>query len=226
MIERFDGFSADTFQFLRNLRDNNRREWFVPHKQDYLDHLLKPLQALVTGLGPFMLSIDPDFDVQPAVNGTISRIYRDIRFSRDKTPYRTSHWIAFQSPRKEWQDYPAYYFEISPDSYRYGMGFYRASRETMDRFRASIDSNPDCFLSALAFYPRQKAFAIEGEEYKRPLKADLPKELRDWYNRKNLHLVSNRHLEGNTLDKKLIQDLMHGFKMIAPFYHYLCKVAA
>jgi len=225
MNEKFDGFSSATFQFLRNLRDNNRKEWFELHKQDYQNDLLKPLQALTAGLGPFMLSIDPDLEVTPALNKTISRIYRDTRFSKDKSPYKTSHWITFKRLRREWKDYPAFFFEISPSSYRYGMGFYSASRQTMDNFRKSIDSNPRAFLSVISFYSSQKNFTIEGEEYKRPLKTDIPKEFQDWYNRKSLYLVSNQQIEGNSIDKKLITDLMRGFEIIAPFYHHLCKVA-
>lgn len=225
MIEAFDGFPPATFQFLKTLCDNNKKEWFELHKSDYQDHVLKPLQALAAGLGQFMLSIDPDFEVAPTLNRTISRIYRDTRFSMDKSPYKTSHWITFKRPTKEWKDYPAYFFEISPNTYRYGMGFYSACRQTMDRFRKTIDANPSSFLSAISFYAKQEVFVIEGEEYKRPLKADLSEELRDWYNRKNLYLVSNQQIEGDNIDEALISDLMHGFRIVAPFYHYLSKVA-
>lgn len=226
MSGKFNGFSSTTFQFLRNLRENNRREWFELHKTEYQDHLLKPLQALATELGQFMLSIDSHIEVTPELNRTISRIYRDTRFSKDKSPYKTSHWITFKRLRKEWKDFPAYFFEISPNSYRYGMGFYSASRETMDRLRQSIDLNSRSFLSAISFYAKQENFSIEGDEYKRPLKVAIPNELQEWYNRKNLYLVSNQQIEGNNIDKGLISDLMHGFETIAPFYHYLCKVAA
>lgn len=225
-MERFEGFSSASIQFLRALRDNNRKEWFDRHKADYQEHLLRPLQALVAELGPFMLSIDPDFDVTPALNRTISRIYRDIRFTRDKSPYKTSHWIAFKCMKINWEDYPAFFFEVSPDSYRYGMGFYRASRQTMDNFRKSMDTNPGSFLSTVAFYAHQSLFAIEGEQYKRPLKADIPRELREWYNRKNLHLICNRQIEGDRIDRKVISDIRQGFTTIAPVYHYLCNVAA
>lgn len=226
MIEKFDGFSNATFQFLRSLCDNNHKEWFELHKSDYQDNILKPLQSLADGLGPLMLSIDPDFEVTPAVNRTISRIYRDTRFSKNKSPYKTSHWITFKRPRIKWKDYPAYFFEISPNSYRYGMGFYSASRETMDRFRKSIDSKPATFLSAISFFSNQSIFSIEGEKYKRPLKTGIPTEIHDWYNRKSLYLVSNQQIESGFIDKRLLTDLIHGFETIAPFYHYLCRVAA
>jgi hypothetical protein len=74
-------------------------------------------------------------------------------------------------------------------------------------------------------FPSGKAFAVEDKQYKQPLKADIPKELHDWYNRKNLYLVSNHQIEENRVVKKLLRDLQHDFAMIAPFYHYLCAVA-
>lgn len=225
MNEIFDGFPSATFQFLKALSDNNKKEWFELHKTDYQDYVLKPLQALVEGLGQFMLSVDPEFEVAPSLNKTISRIYRDTRFSRNKSPYKTSHWITFKRPGKEWKDYPAYFFEISPGSYRYGMGFYSACRQTMDNFRKSIDANPKSFLSAISFYANQQDIVIEGDKYKRPLRINLSEELQGWYNRKNIYLVCNRQIEGDCIDRELISDLMRGFKAVAPFYRYLSKVA-
>ncbi|GAW68779.1 TIGR02453 family protein [Geoanaerobacter pelophilus] len=223
---KFAGFSSATFQFLTNLSDNNNKQWFELHKADYQEHVLKPLQSLAAGLGPFMQGIDADLEVTPALNRTISRIYRDTRFSRDKSPYKTSHWITFKRPRIGWKDYPAYFFEISPDSYRYGMGFYSASRVTMDRFRKALDSNPAKFRSATSFFPKQNVFEIEGDRYKRPLKPGIPAELDGWYNRKSIYLACNQRVEDSVIGKALITDLISGFETIAPLYHYLCKVAA
>lgn len=91
----FNGFSPATLNFLRNLKANNNKLWFENNRQDYQTLLMKPLRNLVIDIGPFMLSIDPYFEVLPAINKTISRIYRDTRFSKDKTPYKTSMWINF-----------------------------------------------------------------------------------------------------------------------------------
>ncbi len=57
--------------------------------------------------------------VSPQINRTISRIYRDTRFSKDKSPYKTTMWVTFKRPVKEWQNAPAYFFEITLESYRY-----------------------------------------------------------------------------------------------------------
>ncbi len=219
----FNGFSPETLDFLRSLQANNNKTWFEAHKPDYQERLLKPLQDLVLDLSGFMLAIDPYFEVTPAVGKTISRIYRDTRFSKDKSPYKSTMWITFKRPNKDWQDMPAYFFEICPDSYRFGMGFYSASRDTMDRFRAMIDGKPQEFFKAISFYPKQQVFVVEGEKYKRRLDESKPEEILNWYQRKNLYLVCNRRIDNRLFSRELLDDLISGFGLIAPFYHYLWK---
>lgn len=218
---RFEGFSPKTLEFLRNLEANNNKAWFEAHRQEYQEHLLQPLQDLVVDLSGFMLTIDPYFETTPAINKTISRIHRDTRFSRDKSPYRNTMWITFKRPRKDWKDAPAYFFEVSPDSYRYGMGFYSASKGTMDRFRERIDKEPQEFLKVISFYSKQQVFAVEGDKYKRTLDESKPEEIQEWYQRRNLYLVCNRRDDDRLLSSRLLDDLIEGFALVAPLYHYL-----
>ncbi|HEX2923516.1 MAG TPA: DUF2461 family protein, partial [Chloroflexota bacterium] len=119
-IERFAGFAPESVAFLRSLADDkcNNREWFESHRADYQSHILEPLRSLVQELGLFMLSLDPYLDVTPAMNHTISRIHRDTRFSRDKSPYRRCMWITFKRPSADWKDRPCFFFEIGRESYR------------------------------------------------------------------------------------------------------------
>jgi uncharacterized protein (TIGR02453 family) len=81
---QFQGFSRKMFTFLRDLGRNNDKAWFDAHRGVYEEHVLQPLRDLVTDMGDFMLGIDLSFEVAPAVGKTISRIYRDTRFSADK----------------------------------------------------------------------------------------------------------------------------------------------
>lgn len=141
----FERFSKDSIVFLKKLKKNNNKQWFELHKRNYETLLLAPLKNLVSNLGNFMLSIDDLFEVSPSVNKAISRIYRDTRFSHDKLPYKTSLWITFKRPQKDWKDAPAYFFELSPDSYRFGMRLYSATPKTMDKFRELIDNKPEEF---------------------------------------------------------------------------------
>ena len=221
---RFNGFSTSTLDFLTSLGANNNKPWFEAHKQDYRKHLLEPLQYLVMDLGEFMLSIDPYLEISPQINRTISRIYRDTRFSHDKSPYKTTMWVTFKRPVKEWQNAPAYFFEITSESYRYGMGFYCACKDKMDKFREIINQRPQKFQEAISFYSKQRTFVIEGEKYKRILDKTKSSDILEWYQRKNLYLVCNRNIDEPFFIGKLVDDLISGFGLIAPFYHHLLNL--
>ena len=222
---KFKGFSPQTLKFLKGLKTNNNKAWFQAHKADYEEYVLKPLRNLVMDLGEFMLKIDPYFEITPAIDKTISRIYRDTRFSKDKSPFRSTVWITFKNQNKDWTTLVSgYFFELSINSYRYGMGFYNAAPSIMSKFREMIDENPKEFLKAIAFFAKQRTFVLEGEKYKRIIDKTKPEEIQDWYQRKNMYLVCNRKIDDTLFSCKLVEDLVSGFKLIAPFYHYLQKI--
>jgi uncharacterized protein (TIGR02453 family) len=221
----FSGFSPRTLKFLRGLKVNNNKAWFQAHKTDYEEYVLQPLRDLVTDLGDFMLDIDPYFEITPAINKTISRIYRDTRFSKDKSPFRSTVWFTFKNQNKDWTTLVCgYFFELSPASYRYGMGFYNAAPAIMSKFRERIDENPKEFAKAISFFGKQKTFVLEGDKYKRIIDKTKPEEIQNWYQRKNMYLVCNRKIDDALFSGKLVDDLTHGFGLVAPFYHYLQRI--
>jgi uncharacterized protein (TIGR02453 family) len=222
MDQRFSGFTPATLEFLQNLAANNSKAWFEAHRAEYEQHLLAPMKALVGELAGPLLALDPELVTTPT--RAISRIYRDIRFSRDKSPYKTTLWITLKRPLKEWQDAPCFFFELAPDSYRFGMGFYSAAKGTMDRLRERIERRPAEFKKAIAFYAGQDQFVLEGERYKRPLRTDLPDSLQEWHGRKNLYLVCNRQPDASLFTRGVAEELRRGFTMLAPFYDYLWQV--
>jgi len=225
--KRFRGFSPKTLKFLRGLKANNNKTWFQAHRADYEDYVLQPLRELVTDLGDLMLDIDPSFEITPAVNKTISRIYRDTRFSKDKSPFRSTVWFTFKNQKKDWTTHVCgYFFELSITSYRYGMGFYNAAPVIMSRFREMIDDNPKEFLKAISFFDKQKIFVLEGDTFKRTFDKTKPEKIQEWYQRRNMYLVCNRKIDDSLFSNKLVDDLSTGFNLIAPFYHYLQKIKA
>ena len=219
---KFNGFSPKTLKFLRGLKANNNKVWFEGHRADYEQYVLGPLRDLVTDLGDFMLDIDMRFEITPAINKTISRIYRDTRFSKDKSPFRSVVWFAFKNRKKDWTTRVCgYFFELSVDSYRYGMGFYDAAPAIMNKFRQVIDENPKEFLKAISFFGKQKTFVLEGEKYKRIIDKSKPEKIQHWYQRKNMYLVCNRKIDDMLFSSKLVDDLKSGFGLISPFYIFL-----
>lgn len=171
----FTGFTTNSLEFLSDIETNNNKTWFETNRQRYEQHLLGPLRALVTDLGDMMSDIDPAVEIRPAVNKTISRIYRDTRFSKDKSPYRACVWIAFKRPRKDWSSTECgFFFELKPRGYRYGMGFYQAAPSLMREIRGLIDEDPQAIAELIAPLSRQRTFELVGEQYKKPLGEDLP----------------------------------------------------
>lgn len=215
--ETFTGFTPQSLQFLRDLKVNNSKGWFEAHRSDYQQYLLSPLRALTTDLTPLMLSIDQDLVTAPA--RVISRIHRDTRFSRDKSPYKSTLWLTFKRPLSDWQDAPAFFFELGADSWRYGMGFYAASKETMDRLRQLIERKPAEFERMIAFLDRQERFTVEGEQYKRLLNPTIPEQLRPWHQRKSVYLVCNRPSDGQLFSRELLSEIITGFGLLEPLYH-------
>jgi len=168
------------------------------------------------------LSIDPYLDVRPMVNKTISRIHRDIRFSKNKSPYKTVMWIAFKRTRTDWKDKPGFFFEFCPERYRYGMGLYDASRQTMDAFRELLDSKPDVFLKVISLLGKY-GFELQGEKYKRIVDPSKTGVLLDWYQRKNCYMVCNKPMNRDFFSPELAGILSEAFMSLKPLYDFLWK---
>lgn len=214
----FKGFQEEYKDFLIQLRFNNNREWFHDNHDTYLKYVREPLKELVREIGPMMLSIDPQFDIES--RRTISRINRDLRYTRDKTPYRSNMWITFKRLSPEGKVVPAYYFEIFPEYYSYGMGFYNVPREVMDEIRGMIDRRDQKFMNIHELYKSQDVFTMEGRKYKRIINKELPEDLTDWYQRKELFFVCDRN-DDLIFSPKLIDVMYKDFKLIEPIYHFL-----
>lgn len=221
---RFKGFRKETLTFLKDLKKNNDKKWFEAHKSDYRAFLLEPFRAMVEDLGKFMLLLDPYLEVAPAINRTLSRMHKDTRFSTDKSPFKTTMWLTFKRPGKEWKDAPAFFFELSVDAYRYGMGYYKASPRTMSDFRDAIDEEPEKFLAAMSFFSKQHVFSIEGETYVRLFDKSKPPEIQEWYQRKNIYFVCNKFLDSLLFSEDLIDRLIQDFSMLAPAYNYFWSI--
>jgi uncharacterized protein (TIGR02453 family) len=169
---KFTGFTKETFQFFTELKENNYKPWFEEHRMVYEQEILQPLKALVFAMTPAMYSIDSQMDFRP--QKVISRIYRDIRFSNDKSPYKTNMWITFQRTVQNWECFPGFYMEITADCYQYGMGLYMAKKSIMDDYRAKIEYEPEYFREMTKDLTGRHQFILGGDEYKRPLINSFP----------------------------------------------------
>lgn len=224
MDNSFCGFYPESLGYFERLAANNNKVWFEHHRDDFEHCLMEPLKGLVSDLSETMLAIDPELVTVPAMDKTISRIYRDTRFSRNKSPYKTALWISFKRRSPDWKTAPCFFFEISADGYRYGMGFYCATRETMDNLRRFMEAKPAEFRKTVAFFNTQSTFTLEGDRYKRPLNPGLPDDLQQWHNRKNIYFMCQRPVDGRIFTRGISDDLSEGFRMLKPLYKLLWRM--
>ncbi|WVD69145.1 DUF2461 domain-containing protein [Orbus wheelerorum] len=221
-MTQFMGFSQAGLNFLQEVKKQNSREWFADNRAIYDNELVKPFRLLVEQLTSGMLAIDEWFETKPAIGKTISRINRDTRFSHDKSLYRSHLWLTFKRPSKDWKESPVYFFEIAPDMYRYGLGYYCAPKQTMDIFRSEINQDPNKFLDVVRCV--KKPFELVGEKYKRPLIKDQLEQIATWYNRKDFAVIATSNQIEDLFKPDLAKKLLKGFKQLTPLYSYLMRV--
>ncbi|GHV57961.1 hypothetical protein FACS1894182_08290 [Bacteroidia bacterium] len=224
---KFSGFTPATFQFFAELEENNYKPWFDEHKPIYEWEVLQPMKALANALVPFFATVDSQMDFRPAK--LISRIYRDIRFSNDKTPYKKHMWISYQRafPRQspEWMSFPGFYMEVGKEGSHYGMGMFDAQKKVMDRYREMIEYQPEQFREITDGLVKKHDFAIEGEEYKRPLNSSLDEYFQPWIQRKSIWVT--KHIPVNSdllLSEKLIAYMEKEFALLQPLYDFFVDI--
>lgn len=215
-------FTQDSIDFLQEIKEKNSATWFAENKERYNESLIDPLRTMVNMLSATMYKIDSDFELRPLINKTISRINRDTRFSKDKSLYKDTMWITFKKIGKSNTDYPAFFLEISPYGYRYGMGFYCATSGTMGMLREHMNNNEKLILELIKQIDKEGIFQLEGDMYKKNMFTDKKSILQPWYNRKNIFLVYNGKI-GELFEKTLIEKIRDDFISLTGIYKFLCS---
>ena len=215
----FTGFSDATIDFLWELRFHNERPWFLEHKQVFLDTLDRPMKALAADVTAALEQAYPDRKWYLHV----ARIYRDARRLHGRGPYKEHLWFTIERPHERFESVPALYFELAPNYYSYGCGYWDAGAATMAKLRARID-NDSKPLERLARRLNKSKFVLSGEEFKRP-KGDAGKLLNPWYNRKNIAIGYDDNPEGVLFTPQLKDNVLDGFRFLMPYYQYLDTLA-
>ncbi|MFT3788303.1 MAG: DUF2461 domain-containing protein [Tepidisphaeraceae bacterium] len=148
MASAFPGFPKQALTFLRQLKAHNDRDWFNAHKDQFKTHLHEPMLALIERLREKMLSFAAEHTFEP--KRAIYRIYRDTRFSKDKTPYKDHYGAQFQHPKVTKNLGAGYYFHISPTEVAIGGGFYMPGPDELLALRLAMVRDEKRFRALLA----------------------------------------------------------------------------
>ena len=164
-IAVFNGFHDPTFEFLRGIALNNDKAWFDDHKKDYKTHFVGAGQSFAAALALRLQTLHPGVHVEPRVNGSLFRINRDIRFSKDKTPYKTHLDLFFWLGEGRSRECAGFYFRLSPDAAWLGAGFHGFSKPVLEAYRDAVAGEAGAELSAIL--ASLGGYKIGGQHYKR-----------------------------------------------------------
>jgi uncharacterized protein (TIGR02453 family) len=137
-VDDFEGFSERTLRFLRGLSENNNKPWFDAHRDDYDEGIVEPAKAFVSALGPRLRKISKTVQFEPRINGSLFRINRDIRFSKDKRPYKDHLDLWFWHGKEKGWEMPGFWFRLTPDELMLGAGMHGFEKATLDRYRNAV----------------------------------------------------------------------------------------
>jgi uncharacterized protein (TIGR02453 family) len=162
-------FTPEFFQFLSQLKKNNTREWFNANKARYESSVRDPFLRFIADFAPLLENIGPHFIADPSpVRGSMMRIYRDIRFSKDKSPYKTAVAAHFWHEKGKEGATPTFYLHVEPGKSMVGAGIWRPEPKTAKKIRDAIAKDSEEWKTATTLREFRAAFKIGGEALKRP----------------------------------------------------------
>ena len=161
-------FTPALFRFLAELGAHNERPWFEANKDRFLRDARDPMLAFITALAPKLAAISTHFEVDPRpVGGSMMRIYRDVRFSRDKSPYKTAVAASFGHRDAPDDGGIGFYLHLEPKGSLFGGGVWRPGPEPLKRIRQAIAEDPKGWKAATSAKALGGEVSFHGESLKR-----------------------------------------------------------
>jgi uncharacterized protein (TIGR02453 family) len=162
-------FRPALFKFLKDLKANNDREWFAANKSRYENDLKEPLLQFIIDFAPALAKISGHFIASPKpVGGSLFRIYRDTRFGKDKSPYKTNAGAHFRHERAKDVHAPGFYLHLEPGTVFMGAGLWHPDGKALGGIRKAIDEDSTRWKRVIGAKAFKEALVREGESLKRP----------------------------------------------------------
>jgi len=221
--KRYTSFEKKTIGFLRELDANNNREWFNANKARYENDVLDVALHFIQTMQDPLAEIAPHFTAVPTrIGGSLMRIYRDTRFSKNKLPYKTNIGIQFRHERAKDVHSPGYYVHIAPDEVFVGVGMWRPDSEPLRQIRERIAARPGEWRRAIGSVAFRKQFSLGGESLQRPPRGfDKEHPCIDDIRRTSFIAVRDMTVD-DCLSPKFQRSVETSFKQATPFMEFLC----
>ncbi len=217
-------FTADLFKFLSELKAHNERDWFLKNKERYEKSARDPMLRFINDLGPRLKKLSPHFvaDARPQ-GGSMMRIYRDTRFSKDKTPYKTAVMAHFQHAKGLEGATPAFYMRLTPKNSAVGAGIWHPEPGALGRIRDAIVDDSGAwgritrgreFKTLCGMAGESLARAPRGFDPNHPYIEDLK--------RKDFAVTMPLD-DKQVISPKLMDEVVTAFKATVPFLEFLTE---
>lgn len=225
MNQNLKQFPLRTANYLGKLSRNNNREWFEANRDLYVSDFLEPSIAFVSEMGEKLIKLDPDIVIIPKIDKSIFRLHRDVRFSKNKEPYKTNAGLYFWNGKVKKMESSGFYFHIEPKIFGIAGGMHIIPKDQLKPYRDAVsDSVKGKELDVIVKKLEKTGYEVGGKNYKKIPKdydANSPHAkylLHDgvyaWYEDKNLKALS----EGN-----VIEFIFKKFKDMLPLHQWFVK---
>ncbi|MGI9264832.1 MAG: DUF2461 domain-containing protein [Gammaproteobacteria bacterium] len=223
-MARYARFEQHTIRFLEELSANNNREWFKEHKSRYEEEVLDVALRFIISMQEPLADIAPRFKAVPTrVGGSLMRVYRDTRFSKNKLPYKTNIGIQFRHEQAKDVHSPGYYVHIEPGEVFVGAGMWRPDSDPLRGIRDRIAAKPAEWHRAIGGESFGRNFSLGGEKLTRPPRGfDKEHDCIEDIKRKSFIAVREFKVE-DCLRPQFQKTVEASFKSAEPLMRFLCK---
>ena len=216
----FPGFNNDLLSFYADIRFNNDKSFMDAHRKEYYQKVRDPFYAFIDALAPTMLRIDEEMEVRP--HKCLSRINRDTRYTKDKSPYRDHHWVAFRQAARDKDGAPFYWFEIRLEAVSWGLGVWNENQSLFDALRRRILARPEEVMQAMRT-AWEHGFIQGGQIWKKYMQPPptVPEMLKSVYPARSLYFEKTGIDPAWIFDEGIVNRVAEDFKAIAPVWRLL-----
>lgn len=225
MKNQHNDFPKKTIAYLKKLSKNNNREWFEANRDKYNSDFLEPCFQFVVEMGDKLQDIDPDIVAIPKIDKSIFRLHRDVRFSKDKTPYKTNAGLYFWNGKMKKMAASGFYFHLEPKLFGVGLGLYMFPPELLKKYRDIVlDSANSKELHQIVRSLEKKGYTVGGKKFKKTPKGYNSNTLYPgyllydgiyaWYESNNFKKIEGR---------KAVNFILKIFKDMLPLHKWLVK---
>lgn len=215
----FKGFKKETIQFFLDLRFHNSKAFMDENRERYIKSVREVFYAFIEDVGGRLQKLDEDLEIRP--HKCLSRINRDIRFSRDKSPYRDHLWISIGKAAVSKDGMPFFWFELGPEFVNWGVGTWGENRGMMDVLRRRMLARPDDFIRILELL-YTNGLRMGGNEWKKmPVPAEIPEVLRPMYLKKEIYISRDTAKVADALKPDIADKVYRDFELLMPVYKML-----